>query len=269
MVRQAVSAHKPFEGYDFRVYAKGSYANNTNVRFDSDVDIAVRCTAACYAEEHTKGAHTPGGAYTGIWTPSRLRTELAAAMEAKFSGQVDTSGSTAIRVSANTARVDADVVPCFNYRYYFSPTSWREGAMVIKKDGTRIKNYSEQQLKNGRSKNTATNSFYKQAVRIMKRVENAMVEADYHREVPSYFVECLVYNVPNEILLRSTWESTIKGVISHIFHGLQGEEPAEAADRWLEVNEWKFLFNKTQPWSRKDGRDFAKAAWNYLVLGKR
>jgi hypothetical protein len=268
MVRQAVNAHKPFEGFDFRVYAKGSYANNTNVRSDSNVDIAVRCTAACYWEEHTKGAAPASSSYGGIWTASKLRNELVAAMKAKFPNQVDTSGSTAIRVNANSARVDADVVPCFDYHYYFSPTSYREGAMIIKKDGTRISNYSEEQLKKGRAKNTATNGFFKQAVRIMKRVENAMVQDDYHREVQSYFVECLVYNVPDEVLKRSTWESTIRGVIYHIYSSLQGDERSEASHRWHEVSEWKYLFHNSQPWTRKDARDFAMAAWNYLDLGE-
>ena len=192
--------------------------------------------------------------------------ELVAAMRAKFPGQVDASGSTAIRVNANSARVDADVVPCFDYRYYFSPTSWREGAMVIKKDGARIKNYSDLQLKNGRAKNNATSGFFKQSVRIMKRVENAMVDAKYHREVPSYLVECLVYNVPNEILLRDTWEATIKGVIYHIYSQLQGDAEPANKFRWLEVNEGKYLFKGGQSWSRKDGRDFAYAAWNHLGL---
>jgi len=34
MIRQAIDAHEPFNGYSLKVYAKGSYANNTNVRAD-------------------------------------------------------------------------------------------------------------------------------------------------------------------------------------------------------------------------------------------
>ncbi|KRB80090.1 hypothetical protein ASE01_00865 [Nocardioides sp. Root190] len=269
MVRQAVTSHPAFDGYAFRVYAKGSYANNTNVRSDSDVDIAVQCTEATYSREHESGVGPKGGAdYEGPWTPAKFRKELAAAMEAKFPGQVDTSGSTAIRIDANSARVDADVVPCFNFRYYFSPSNFRPGAMIIKKDGTRVHNYAEEQLKKGRAKNVVTNMAFKQAVRILKRVENNMVVAGKHREVPSYFIECLVYNVPDDVLKRSTWESTIRGVLNHLWSNLDGDEPEDAARRWHEVSEWKYLFTNQQPWSRKDGRDFTKAAWNYLELGK-
>ncbi len=51
MIREAIDAHRAFEDCALAVFAKGSYANNTNVRADSDVDIAVECTEAEYWEE--------------------------------------------------------------------------------------------------------------------------------------------------------------------------------------------------------------------------
>ncbi len=87
--------------------------------------------------------------------------------------------------------------------------------------------------------------------------------------MPSYFIECLVYNCPNTILNRSTWVDTITGVLGHIWNELQGDsEPDDEDARWLEVNECKYLFHSAQKWSRKDGRDFAYAAWNYLEFGQ-
>src|SRR5687768_17924908 len=187
MIRSAIQGHPAFEDCTLKVYAKGSYANNTNVKADSDVDIVVQCNDVTYWEEASPGAHpatsTP---YNGIWTPSKLRAELVAALRAKFPDHVDTSGSTAIRIDSNTARVEADVVPAFNYKYYFASGSHRTGSRVYKKDGSFLTNYPEQQLANGRAKNNATGARYKKAVRIMKRAENAMVESNYHREVPSF-----------------------------------------------------------------------------------
>ena len=118
MIREAVKEHAAFDGCNLNVYAKGSYANNTNVKTDSDVDIAVQCGEANYWGEATKGAHPSSGTYKGIWTPAKLRSELLTALKNKFPGQVDSSGSTAFWINSNTARVDADVVPCFDYRYY-------------------------------------------------------------------------------------------------------------------------------------------------------
>lgn len=268
MIKDAIKSHSPFGSCSLRVYAKGSYANNTNVRADSDVDIAVQCTDAMYWEEAEPGCKaTANSPYAGPWTPQKLRTELKAALEAKFPGQVDSSGSTAFTIDSTSSRVDADVVPCFDFRYYFKSGSYRDGAKVFKTDGTSIKNYPDQQKTNGNGKNARTNLRYKKAVRIMKRLENAMVASNVHREVPSFFVECLVYNVPDSILTRSTWTETVKGIISHVFHELDGPEPNEERERWLEVNECKFLFAPGQKWVREDARAFMKAGWNYLGLG--
>ena len=267
MIREAVKEHAAFIGCDLTVYAKGSYANNTNVKADSDVDIAVQCGDVVYWGEATKGAHPPSTSYKGIWTPAKLRSELEAALRKKFPCQVDSSGSTAFRVHSSSARVDADVVPCFDYRYYFSSGNYRDGAKVFKKDGSSLINYPEQQLANGRAKNNQTKRCYKKAVRIMKRVENAMVLAGEHREVPSYFVECLVYNCPDNVFVEPSWTKTVRGIIVHIWNELEGAEPTNGSERWLEVNECKYLFNSAHTWTRKDGRDFAKAAWNYLEFG--
>ncbi len=271
MIRDAVGSHEAFEDCALTMFTKGSYANNTNVRADSDVDIAVLCSEAMYWEEETPGTHASRSPYSGIWTPAKLRSELQTALEAKFPGNLDATGSTAFRVESTTARVEsttarveADVVPCFDYRYYFASGGLQDGTKVFKNDGTSIKNFPMQQLENGRAKNVATNKRFKKVVRIMKRVENAMVTNGVHREVPSFFVECLVYNVPDSVFARSTWTEIIRGAISHVWEGLQGAEPAEDSERWLEVNGCKYLFHSAQPWTRADGRDYVKAAWNYL-----
>lgn len=268
MIREAVREHPAFEDCSLQVYAKGSYANNTNVRADSDVDIAVQCNEVVYYDSADNSAGPEGGPYMGPWTPSQLRNELEAALRAKFPYQVDTSGSTAIKVSSGSARVEADVVPCFNYRYYFSSGGYRSGAKVFKKNMSSIENYPQQQVENGKYKNLNTHTRYKKAVRVMKRLENAMVESGYHREVPSFFVECLVYNVPNHILTRGSWVETVKGILAHIYEALEGNEPSEESRRWLEVNECKFLFHSEQKWTRADGQAFAYAGWNYLEFGK-
>lgn len=264
MVRDAAQAHAAFNDCDLTIFAKGSYANNTNVRSDSDVDIAVECSECIYWEEARDGAHPAGQPYRGEWTPYKLRTELARALQAKFPGQVDTSGSIALRVNASSARVDADVVPCFTYKYYFSPTSFRQGTRVFRANETWLENYPRQQLENGTAKNNRTNRSFKRAVRILKRVENALVDEGLHKPLPSYFIECLAYNCPDATLLLPTWTETIRGVLVHVFNELEGDEPSVGSSRWLETNECKYLFYTSQPWKRADGRSFAKAAWNYL-----
>ena len=264
MVQDAVDAHDTFEDCRLSVYPTGSYANNTNVRADSDVDIAVQCHNVEYWEEETPGAHPLASPYEGIWTPEKLRSELVAALKAKFPGQVDTSGSTAIQVNSSSARVVADIVSCFDFRYYFTGGGSRPGTKIFPRTGSSFENHPAQHLEKGKQKNTRTNTRFKKSVRIMKRVENAMLANCAHRELPSFFVECLVYNCPDAVLTQSTWTEVVRGILVHVWNGLEGAEPTDNSERWLEVNECKYLFFNAQKWTRAEGRDFAKAAWNYL-----
>ncbi|QWA09137.1 nucleotidyltransferase [Sodalis ligni] len=160
MIRQAIASHEPFNNCSLKIYAKGSYANNTNVRSDSDVDIAVECAEALYWDESEKGNRTSGEPYEGVWTPAKLKIELISAMEAKFPGQVDSTGSTAIQINSSSARIDADVVPCFSYQYYMKSET-RDGTKIFKTDGSSIVNYPAQQIENGTAKNNRTGYAYK------------------------------------------------------------------------------------------------------------
>ena len=261
MIRDAISSHAPFNNCSLKIYAKGSYANNTNVRSDSDVDIAVECTDVLYWEEEKSGIYTPGKPYEGIWTPAKLRSELVAALKVKFPNQVDATGSTAIQVNSSSSRVDADVVPCFSYEYYMKYET-RPGTKIFKTDGSSIVNYPTQQLENGIAKNKQTGYAYKKGVRLLKRIENAMAEDGTFRELPSYLMECLAYNCPDSVFNHSTWTDCLRGMLFHIWDQLQGDEPSSG--RWDEVNGCYYLFHPGQKWSRMDGREFANAAWNYF-----
>lgn len=262
MIREAISSHRAFDDCNLEIYAKGSYANNTNVRSDSDVDIAVECKNVIYFDRSSTSVYQPGKSYTGIWTPDKLREELVLAMEAEFGEQVDPTGSTAIQINSSSARVDADVVPCFAYRYYME-TGFREGTKIFKKDRSSLVNYPKKQLENGRTKNNRTNHSYKKGARLLKRIENEMAEKGQFRELPSYFMECLAYNCPDEAFMHETWTKCLKVMLYHIWSELQGDNELEI-NRWLEVNECFYLFHANQEWSRADAREFAKAAWNYL-----
>lgn len=69
--------------------------------------------------------------------------------------------------------------------------SQRDGTKIFKTDGRSVPNYPLQQIQNGRDKNNRKNYNYKKCVRILKHIENAMVEEGKCKALPSYFMECL------------------------------------------------------------------------------
>jgi hypothetical protein len=201
MVRDAIASWPGFLHIGLRILPKGSYANNTNVRTDSDVDIAVIHKGFYYYDDsdvppNQREKHEPATCVR--LDGAELRSELEKSLRSKFGSQCDASGKTAITIRETSSRVGIDVVPSFAYRQYYRDWWWgtryHEGTKTRRTDGSWVVNFPEQQLENGRSKNQNTNGRYKHQVRILKRIENELVKISKIDELPSYFMECLVYN---------------------------------------------------------------------------
>jgi len=146
------------------IYAKGSYANNTNVRLDSDVDIAVEERDGFYSDRN--GYTIPTVGYSGKWSEEFLWQTVQKSLINYFGdAAVDTSGNASLEISSDFSGIRADVVPCSQYHYYTSPTLFRQGTRLKKRDGTIVINYPKQQYDNGVLKNNKTGRSYKRTVR--------------------------------------------------------------------------------------------------------
>ena len=55
-IKEALKASSALGSVNYKIDAKGSYANNTNVRLDYDVDIAVECRDFFYYDKQGAGA---------------------------------------------------------------------------------------------------------------------------------------------------------------------------------------------------------------------
>jgi len=147
-------------------------------------------------------------------------------------------------------------------QFPLSLENWNERRDKNQKKGPSIVNYPKQQLEFGKNKNVDTSYRYKKGARLLKRIENKMADENVFRELPSYFIESLAFNCPDSIFEKATWTDRLRGLLVHIWNELQGEEPD--AERWVEANNCVYLFHSKQDWTRADGREFAKAAWNYF-----
>lgn len=256
------------DGASYRVYAKGSYANNTNVRLDSDVDIVVQ-NQDCLYYDYNGCEALPGTTttpYQGKWTPEAWRSEVLAALKNAFPSEVSGSGRVAITVDEHDGtRPDIDVVPSFNYVRYDSAdmSVAHKGSKVFPLSGASIVNYPDQQMENGKSKNSATNGRYKKFARALKSAENALVKADTIEAKPSYFMECLAYNVPNHILSSgTTLEAGFDGTLRWLWAALK--EEAYQRTNWLEPNRLKYLFHNNAAWTPEDARELVLNTWVHL-----
>ncbi|MGV9812760.1 nucleotidyltransferase domain-containing protein [Streptomyces cellulosae] len=266
MVKSAVNRHGPFRGLDITVAAKGSYPNKTNVRGDSDVDIMVKLNDPC----HTDGAAAwwfGEQADAGTWTRTRLREEVHAALTNHF-GWVDADHNIAFYVPEVVgSRPSIDVVPCFKWvTYDFSaPGGQYVGSVVYGRNRKRIINWPEYQLANGRTKNTNTNLRYKFVVRVLKNVENDLATEGVIKALPSYFSECLIYNVPNSLFLAGDFDDAVRASLEEVYRQLT--RTWAGPQRMVEPNGIKKVFGEGQKWTEKDARELIEGAWYYLGYG--
>ena len=262
-IRSAIEGRANLSARSIRIFAQGSFCNRTNVRQDSDVDVCILCnnTVLFDLPPGTSGADF---GFTPIeYQYSQYKDDVGSALTSHFGANGVTRGKKAFDVHENTYRVDADAVAAFEYRRYHTDGSYLSGTAFVPDGKFRIINWPEQNYANGVLKNKATGGRFKDVVRILKRLRNKM--DDEHiaaaKPVPSFLIECLVWNVPDNYFGHDTFTSDVRHALAHLFNSTR---KVEDCSEWGEVNELKYLFRDGQPWTMQHAHDFVSAAWDYL-----
>jgi hypothetical protein len=259
MVRQAVDADPKLSAMDISVYAKGSFANRTNIPSDSDVDVAVVASRYYFNDYPAGKGSSDFGMETVEYTFEQFRADVYQAVINKFGAGQVTAGKKSIKVHSNTSRVDADVVPHFVHRRYLDAGGYIEGVSLRDTSGNITKNWPDQDYRNGVAKNERTGKKYKALVRTLKSIKSEMKSAGIASadHAPSYLIACLAWNVPDYIYEMDDFEPVVMDAINFL---IDKTADYENVKEWGEVNELKYLFRSTQPWSRGKVHEFLKDA---------
>jgi hypothetical protein len=267
-IREAIRASTEIPS-SVRIYVKGSYRTNTNVRQDADVDVCVEWTDFFKVSTWGKTAgmgpvelrYTPS---TNPMTPAEFRARVERALVRRFgAASVDTGGDKAIDVAADSSTLDADVVPCFEMHRYDTPDSHVVGQRLYPKSGGHVDNFPQQNYDNGVAKNTLTHRRYKQVVRCIKRLEAELFEEGrIPKEYPGYLIECLVYNVPNSKFGNSSLYADLRAVFDYLWDTTSSEQEA---DKLQEVNELLMLFRGRPDRIPKNAHAFIATAWRRIT----
>ena len=208
-VRNALAnRHWPAAMGSPRVYLQGSYRNHTNIAGDSDVDVVVETSGVFYsdlADAELRVRGLPPGRFS--W--AQFRDEVYGALAAHYSAGKVRQGSKCIHVGGAGDRLNADVVPCCQYRAYGN--GYAEGITFWTLSGIQVVNYPELHYANGTRKSDACNGNYKRLIRVCKNARNA-ARSDF----PSYFLECLLYNVP-DYRYSGSHEAMFAGILQELW----------------------------------------------------
>lgn len=270
-IRDALAAYEPLKGRPYTVYTKGSYANNTNVRLNYDVDVAVEYGGYFYfdfmfdLEGHDK-SEVGVVSSNDTYTRNDFKSDIKGALDAAFGSEAVTSGKIAYRVRNGKTTLPADVVPSWEYRRYDRIVNgvpiFQTGSRVYPSDGRYKDNYPKAQMANGIGKNNRTKHRYKWMVRALKRLQTKLVaDGLLLEELPSYLIECLVYNVPDDKFGQTTYMAEMQVVLAAIFNATLSSGDA---NDWLEVHELRYLFRADPGWTMMQVHGLADTAWNTL-----
>jgi hypothetical protein len=281
-IRNAIGKSSKLAERGVLVRPQGSYRNRTNVPAESDVDVYVAAQHVFFNDydQLDGGGADPSlieriqrQAGFSVLTGYEFRTykdEVEEALVAHFGRGAVVRGDKAFDIHENTYRVDSDCLAAWRYRLWGQAI----GAGYASRDGIAfnpdskpwktIFNFPEQQYANGVTKHAATRDRFKKNVRILKNLRNEMADAHVAAAdpIPSFLIECLVWNVPNSTFTGLSFFSELREVLRAIYHGTTDGEPDN--QRWTEENGIKFLFHPEQPWTRAEANTFALAAWSYV-----
>ena len=268
-VREAIAGSAKLNGNSIEVFTQGSYENRTNVRQDSDVDICVLCKDTFFPDySFSQGlSDATFGFSNATYSYVEFKNDVEAALVAHFGRSSVTRGKKAFDVHANTYRIDADVVPCFEHRRYTGTplnSGSVSGTQLFPDNGGSIINWPRQNYANGVSKNNLTSRRFKALTRILKRLRYEMIDNRIAaaQPIPSYLIECLAWNVPNGSLGNATLRQDVQNAFIHLWSNTRADENCS---EWGEINELKYLF-RGQPWTRQGVNDFLLAAWSYIGI---
>ncbi|CEK15356.1 nucleotidyltransferase domain-containing protein [Chthonomonas calidirosea] len=273
-IRKALQQCERLKSKDFEVYLQGSYKNDTNIRGNSDVDIVVQLNSTFRdnLSEEQKGGFSSTDATYG-WNEFRsdvlmaLRDYYAEPLCYRLLGLLldgrfrdwDKVRERRKCLKVQTQYLPADAVVCIQYRKY--PPSPRdtdkytEGmTFYVQSENRWVINYPKLHYENGVRKNKNTNGLYKPTIRLFKNARTYLrgnIAADI---APSYFLECLLYNVPDDKFGESL-QKTFCNVVNWLYHWLSQANLSQ----FVCQNEQLPLFgNSPEQWSEDKARQFVR-----------
>ncbi|HCX90987.1 MAG: tRNA nucleotidyltransferase [Deltaproteobacteria bacterium CG12_big_fil_rev_8_21_14_0_65_43_10] len=244
-IRNALDSYEWPDGINFEVYLQGSYKNDTNIRGDMDVDLVVQLNLSFYSnlsEEQKRYLELFPASYG--WDD--FRPNVLRALKDYYGSPMITEGNKSIKVKATGGRLPADVVVCAQYRKYRSLNGYDyvEGMTFWTRNESRqVINYPKIHYDNGIKKHQNTNNRYKSVVRMFKNIRNYIKENYYISNdlAPSYFLECLLYNVPN-----NKYSGSYQDVFCYIVNWLNN---AKLEDFVCQNGQLKLFGNTPEQWS--------------------
>lgn len=229
-IKSSLTSSWRLRGKDIEVYLQGSYRNDSNIRGDSDVDAVVQLNSTFLPDltglPPFSQVTVNAGLCAATYQWSDFRADVVSALSDTFGSSNVNASNNCIKLKATTGRLPSDIVPALQYRKYSAPTSWLEGIYFYSfASNSWVINYPKQHYDNGVSKNGTfrANGWYKPSLRLFKNARTYLISRGVIPQdlAPSYFLESLIYNVPDD-RFGENYMATYRAVVEWLRDTLDG-----------------------------------------------
>jgi len=260
----------------YEPYLQGSYKNSTNIYGNSDVDVVLELRSTFYhnARQLPPDQFTEFDNYfgPGKYSLDDFKKTVIEGFVDKYGQANVIEGNKSIKVKGSNRRLDADVVCCAKYREYKSfsqsaTNNYSEGITFwTKNEREQIRNFPKQHYDNGVSKNQSAATKYKPTTRIIKNMGVRLIELGRISKdlAPSYYIECLLYNVAAGNYTFPSYQDIIRIVL----HNLITRATSNELRNFVCQNENRYLFHGNDPhWDEESCKLFLQQLNNLYYEG--
>lgn len=228
------------------VYLQGSYANKTNVIDNSDIDVIVELKNIATNQDNFNS-------YESYKTLIGFRDDIYKAINNK-NGFIFYKSDKTIKYKGNGVNfVSVDIIPCIGYK---RTKSKNKGIVLLdNKENRAIINYPKKHIGNGNKKSGRTGGNYKEAIRMFKNAKNYLIKSRKMNKgiASSYFIECLLYNVPDKYYKGSPFD-VFYGVLYYLYTNIDKMENKPCQNGIIDL-----FGNGYTQWNIEDAKHFIKA----------
>ena len=245
-IREAMASYNWPSDLKYQVFLQGSYKNDTNLGGDSDVDVVVRLTqrlrprVADLTGQRLQEDASHQGAHQR-W--QSFRDHALKAMRSRY-GKAVKSGRKTLKIPKGKIPADADLVVTLSYKGGI--------AFYLSDEKRWVVSYPQQHHDRGLKKEEAANNRFKRTIRMFKAARNRLVSKRVltKEDAPSYFIECLLYNVPDG-LFAPKLAPTYTGILEWL-------KTAKLKDFKCQNGQVPLFGQGREQWSVKRARAFVK-----------
>ena len=156
-VKDAINKDSDLNKLSIDIFGQGSYANDTNVKLNSDIDINIMYKSEFYFDlpENTNNSDF-GIVLSDKLSFSDYKNLIEKALVNEFGRSSVLRNNKCIRVASTPTRGECDVVPTFHYKRYSANKSFVEGIKFISDSNNVIVGFPKQHIQNAIDKNKIT-----------------------------------------------------------------------------------------------------------------